>query len=109
MIIQDDDHDPTDDTNDCIHHDPTNHHHRPRRRRRYRLPLCIAAAQSFQWYEPKQQLLQKILKANMAAIEVTDSSSGLEPFMLAAVGLESDLEAVFRLLVEYPVAATVCC
>jgi len=104
MMIQDDEHDPTDDTNDYIHHNPTTHHPR----RRYRLPLCIAAAQSFQWSEPKQQLLQKILKANMAAIEVTDSSSGLEPFMLAAVGLDSDFEAVYRLLVEYPVAATVC-
>lgn len=37
----------------------------------------------------------------MAAIEVTDSSLGLEPFMLAAVGLESDFEDVHRLLVEY--------
>lgn len=44
-----------------------------------------------------------ILRADMTAIEKMDSATGLSMFMLAAVGDESDFEAVYRLLVEYPI------
>lgn len=40
----------------------------------------------------------------MPAIEEADCDTGLEPFMLAACGMESDLEGVFNLLRENPVA-----
>lgn len=73
---------------------------RPHKRR---LPLCIAASQSFRW-STRRRILQKILAANPAAIGVTDVVTGLEPFMLAAVGMESDWETVYRLLVAYPPA-----
>lgn len=65
-----------------------------------RLPLCIAAERSLKW----SRWLQKIFHANMPAIEITDPVTALEPFMLAAVGVDSDFEAVYALLRGYPVA-----
>ena len=47
---------------------------------------------------------KKIFYANMPAIYETDAWTGLSPFMLAAVGAKSDLESVYRLCREYPVA-----
>jgi len=67
---------------------------------RGRLPLCIAAEKSLKW----SHWLRQILLANMVAIEVTDPVTAFEPFMLAAVGQDSDLEAVYELLREYPIA-----
>jgi len=40
----------------------------------------------------------------MPAIEYTDEVTGFEPFMLAAVGSKSDLEAVYELLRLNPAA-----
>lgn len=39
--------------------------------------------------------LQKILNLNMPVIEPTDPLTGLEPFILAAIGPDSDLEATY--------------
>lgn len=65
-----------------------------------RLPLFIAAESSLKWSD----CLRNIFVANMAAIELTDPATALKPFMLAAVGLDSTLEAVYELLREYPAA-----
>ena len=64
-----------------------------------RLPLCTAAALSVKW-----KYIQLIFEANMVAIYEKDVVTGLSPFMLAAVGMGSDLESVYRLCREYPVA-----
>ena len=48
--------------------------------------------------------MKKIFLANMLAIYKTDTWTGFPMFMLAAVGADSDLESVYRLLREYPVA-----
>eukprot|EP00555_Chaetoceros_dichaeta_P008587 CAMPEP_0198261572 /NCGR_PEP_ID=MMETSP1447-20131203/10271_1 /TAXON_ID=420782 /ORGANISM="Chaetoceros dichaeta, Strain CCMP1751" /LENGTH=71 /DNA_ID=CAMNT_0043949533 /DNA_START=1015 /DNA_END=1230 /DNA_ORIENTATION=- len=40
----------------------------------------------------------------MSVIEVTDPLTGLEPFMLAAIGPGSDWEAIYQLLREFPAA-----
>ena len=64
-----------------------------------RLPLCTAAAASLKW-----KYIQLIFEANMVAIYERDVVTGLSPFMLAAVGINSDLESVYRLCREYPVA-----
>ena len=44
------------------------------------------------------------VEANKIAIYEKDVVTGLSPFMLAAVGMNSDLESVYRLCREYPVA-----
>ena len=67
---------------------------------RSRLLLCTATAQSLKW-EPKTE---RIFVANMPAVYQVDGETELEVFMLAAVGEGSDLEAVYRLLREYPTA-----
>ena len=64
-----------------------------------RLPLCTAAAASLKW-----KYIQLIFEANMVAIYERDVVTGLSPFMLSAVGINSDLESVYRLCREYPVA-----
>jgi len=64
-----------------------------------RLPLCTAAARSLEW-----EIVGQIFKVNMPAILEMDTITGLPLFMLAAVGEGSDLEAVYRLLREYPTA-----
>lgn len=73
-----------------------------------RLPLAIVAEHGVPWSSPRSNnggdgSLPKVLREDLAAIEETDSTTGLSMFMLAAVGARSDLEAVFRLLVEYPI------
>ena len=64
-----------------------------------RLPLCTASILSLEWINMK-----KIFLANMLAIYKTDTWTGFPMFMLATVGADSDLESVYRLLREYPVA-----
>jgi len=59
-----------------------------------------AAERSLKW----SSWLGKIFKVYMPAIEHTDVVTGFEPFMLAAVGSKSDLEAVFELLRLNPAA-----
>jgi len=65
-----------------------------------RLPLFTAAERSLKWSD----CLQKVFMANMPAIGLTDPVTALKPFMLASVGIDSDLEAIYGLLREYPVA-----
>jgi hypothetical protein len=67
-----------------------------------RLPLCTAAAASLRWND-----IKCIFEANMVAIYERDVVTGLSVFMLAAVGMKSDLESVYRLCREYPVAIVV--
>jgi len=67
------------------------------------LPLFVAAKQGIRW-SGGDGWLKQILMANRPAIEETDSVTGLNPFMLAAIGMNSDLEAVYHLLVEHPIA-----
>ena len=64
-----------------------------------RLPLSIAAALSMKWEDTK-----RIFDAHKIAIYEKDVVTGLSPFMLAAVGMNSNLESVYRLCREYPVA-----
>jgi len=64
-----------------------------------RLPILSAAARSLKWNRTKQ-----IFGANMPSIVEVDGSTGLPPFMLAAVGSTSDIESVYNLLREYPPA-----
>ena len=59
-----------------------------------RLPLCAAAALSLKWKDTK-----RIFEANKSAIYEKDV-----PFMFAVVEMNSDLESVYRLCREYPVA-----
>jgi len=65
-----------------------------------RLPLMQMAANNLNWSDG----LQKIFEAYMPAIEETDTVTGLELFMLAAVGQDSNMEAVYNLLKLNPVA-----
>ena len=79
-----------------------------RRDRRGRLPLAVAAERGVPWNSPFWNdgdcfQLPMVLRANLAAVQEVDVATGLSMFMLAAVGARSDLEAVFRLLVEYPI------
>ena len=68
-----------------------------------RFPLSVAAEQSIGW-SSGGGWLRNIFLAHMPAIEVCDRVTGLEPFMLAAVWGNSDLEAVYELLRRYPAA-----
>ena len=63
-----------------------------------RLLLCTAAALSLKWID-----MNRIFEANMTAIYEKDVITGLSPFMLAAVGLNSDIESVYRLSQAHPV------
>jgi len=63
-----------------------------------RLLLFTALEQSINWSDG----LSNILQGNGAAIENTDVITGLEAFMLAAVGSNSNMETVFRLLQDHP-------
>jgi len=65
-----------------------------------RFPLVTAAERSLKW----SSWLGRIFKVYMPAIEYTDEVTGFEPFMLAAVGSKSDLEAVYELLRLNPAA-----
>lgn len=53
---------------------------------------------------PWDEGTRAVFESNMPAIEEVDRGTGLKPFMLAACGTESDLEGVFNLLRENPVA-----
>jgi len=66
-----------------------------------RLPLFIALEQNVTWFDGG---LCKILKGYGASIEYTDTVTGLEAFMLAAVGTNSNLETVYKLLQDHPAA-----
>jgi len=64
-----------------------------------RLPLATSAALSQKWSD-----IEPIFAANKLAIYETDEVTGLPLCLLAAVGLDSDIESVYRLLKEYPPA-----
>jgi len=64
------------------------------------LPLFTASERSLKWSDG----LCKILEANGGAIEDVDETTGLEAFMLAAVGIKSNMETVYRLLLDHPAA-----
>lgn len=64
-----------------------------------RLPLCCSAVNSLRWAD-----MRYIFDANMPAVYEVDPVTGLLPCMLAAVGPSSDMESVYRLLKEFPVA-----
>lgn len=51
--------------------------------------------------------MKTIFTTNMPVIEEVDALSGLPVFMLAAAGRDSDIEAVYNLLKEYPPAISV--
>jgi len=63
-----------------------------------RLPLFTAAEENVALSEG----LGAILESNGAAIEGVDPVTGLEGFMLAAVGSNSRIESVYALLENHP-------
>ena len=65
------------------------------------LPLA-AAIRSLDWVT-----VQCIFIANMPAIQEQDSITGLPAFMLAAIGVSSNLESIYNLLRQYPPAMVV--
>jgi len=65
-----------------------------------RYPLVIASEQSITWSDG----LCQILKGYGGAIEEVDVLTGLEAFMLAAIGTNSDMETVYNLLLDHPAA-----
>jgi len=65
-----------------------------------RLPLFTAAEQSIKWSDG----LFNILEGYGAAIEESDTPTGLEAFMLAGIGENSDMETVYKLLENHPAA-----
>jgi len=62
--------------------------------------LFIASQQNVKWSDG----LCNILNGYGAAIEDADVVTGLEAFMLAAAGKESDLETIYNLLLDHPAA-----
>jgi len=62
-----------------------------------RLPLVTAAVRSLKW-----SIMRQIFAANMPIIHEIDEMTGLPPFMLAAIGKDSDLESIYNLMKEYP-------
>jgi len=62
--------------------------------------LFTAIVNNIKWSEG----LCNILQGNGTAIEDRDAVTGLEAFMLAAVGAKSNMESVFRLLQDHPAA-----
>jgi len=65
-----------------------------------RLPLFTALNRGLKWSDG----LNTILKGNGGAIEDVDVTTGLEAFMYSAVGTNSNLETVFKLLQDHPAA-----
>ena len=61
--------------------------------------LATAAVKLIKWPD-----MQQIFTVNMAEIQEIDTVTGIPMFMLAAVGKDSDLELVFRLLKDFPPA-----
>ena len=64
-----------------------------------RSTLCTVVTTSMKWI-----YIKKIFDANMPAVYENDAWTGLSPFMLAAVGVNSDLESIYRLCRENPAA-----
>ena len=64
------------------------------------LPLFTASKRKMKWREG----LSDIVKGYPKAIEDVDWISGLEAFMLAALGVQSDLETIYQLLLYHPSA-----
>jgi len=64
-----------------------------------RYPLFTGAKSSLKW-----AYMRQIFAAHMPVIHDIDVQSGLPVFMLAAAGPTSDIESVYNLLKEYPVA-----
>jgi len=62
-----------------------------------RLPLVTAAVRSLKW-----SIMRQIFAANMPIIHEIDEMTGLPPFMLAAIGKDSDLESIYNLMKECP-------
>lgn len=62
-----------------------------------RSQLMTAAAISLRW-----EYMERIFDAYGAAIYEIDTVTGLSVAMLAAVGPNSDIESVYRMLKEYP-------
>jgi len=62
-----------------------------------RLPLVTAVIRSLKWSFTRQ-----IFAANMTMIHELDEMTGLPPFMLAAIGKDSDLESIYNLMKECP-------
>ena len=67
------------------------------------LPLFIASKRKMKWREG----LSDIVKGYPKAIEDIDWISGLEAFMLAALGARSDLETIYQLLLYHPSAINI--
>jgi len=63
-----------------------------------RLPLFIALEKNMKWSDG----LDKIWESNRAAVEEADVTTGLEAFMLAAVGSNSNIGTIFHLLQDHP-------
>jgi len=59
-----------------------------------RYPMHIAASKNYKW----ENGLKDIVEANYAPLIESDYPTGLYPFMLAAIGKNADLEAIYRLL-----------
>lgn len=64
-----------------------------------RLPLCVAARRALRW-----AVMKPVFVEYMPALYEVDEISGLQLFMLAAVGPTSDIESIYRLLKENPPA-----
>ncbi len=64
------------------------------RNRNGRLPLHSACEYSLPW----KGGMEKILNANMPALESVDPITGLPPFAHCAVGVKSDLDSIYELL-----------
>jgi len=65
-----------------------------------RLLLFTASEKNIKWSDG----LCNILESYGAAIEEVDAVTGLEAFMLAGIGDESDMETVYKLLQDHPAA-----
>jgi len=64
-----------------------------------RLPLCTAAAMALKWVD-----IKRVFLVNMPAVQEVDEITGLPLFILAAIGPTSDIESIYRLLIENPCA-----
>ena len=53
---------------------------------------------------PWEGVTEDIFKANPDVVQDIDETTTLMPFMIAAVGEDSDLDSIFSLLIAYPVA-----
>jgi len=67
-----------------------------------RLPFVTAAAKSLKW-----SCIKVIFNLNMPAIYEIDVLTGMPLFMLAAAGVNSDIEAIYSLLKEHPTAISI--